>query len=378
MNSAATAAANSPLAAETEAAGGVFTEVAGRRIPRHFGDEGAEYRATREGAGIADRADRAQIRLWGKDPVRMVQGLISNDLAGAPANRAVYAALLTPKGRMLADLRAFRREGADGVEVVLDLPVEALAGTVDHLRKYVPPMFARWADATGETGLLGVYGPAAAALLGELVGTAVPLLREDELWEGTVRGLQVQLLGTREFGGEPGFDLFAPAALLPTLWATLLAGAEGARPVGRGALETLRVEAGRPRYGADLSEETIPTEAWESTGLMERGVSFSKGCYTGQEVIVRIAHRGHVNRHLRGLLLGDSPAPVPRTPVHHPDTGKEVGWITSVATSPRLGRTIALGYLRRELGPGDPARVGGAEGDAAVVSELPFPGTEPG
>ncbi|HEX7241219.1 MAG TPA: hypothetical protein VF263_13175, partial [Longimicrobiaceae bacterium] len=109
--------------------GAAFTEVAGRRVPAHFGDAAAEYRAVREGAGVADRADRALVRLWGKDPVRMVQGLISNDLAKAPPGRGVYAAMLTPKGRMIAELRAFRRELPEGTEVLLDLPREALEGT---------------------------------------------------------------------------------------------------------------------------------------------------------------------------------------------------------------------------------------------------------
>jgi folate-binding protein YgfZ len=142
--------------------------------------------------------------------------------------------------------------------------------------------------------------------------------------------------------------------------------------VGFGALETLRIEEGRPRYGRELTEETIPTEAFESTGLMSRAISFHKGCYTGQEVIVRIAHRGHVNRNLRGLLLGEAPAPAASAPLFHPETGKEIGWVTSSAHSPRAGQTVALAFVRRELGPGDRVRVGAADGAEATVSSLPF------
>lgn len=364
-----TAAADSPLREAEEALGAAFTEVAGRRVPRRFGDPAAEYRAVREAAGVADRADRARIRLWGRDPVKMVQGLLTNDLAGAPAGRGVYAAMLTPKGRMVAELRAFRLARAGGTEVLLDLPREALEGTREHLRKFVPPMFARWADVSEETGSLGVYGPRSRGLLGRALGVEVPALAEDAFAEVPHDGATVLVIGTRSVGGEEGFDLVAPAGALPGLWRALLDA--GAAPVGRGALETLRIEAGVPRYGAELTEEVIPTEAFEAVGMVPRAISFTKGCYTGQEVIVRIAHRGHVNRHLRGLRLGDAPAP-PDARLFHPDTGKDVGRITSAAFSPALGETVALAYVRRELGPGDGVRVGSAQGELATVAALPF------
>src|SRR4051794_32121624 len=148
--------------------------------------------------------------------------------------------------------------------------------------------------------------------------------------------------------------------------------AAGARPAGLGAIETLRIEAGRPRFGADLTEDVIPTEAFEESGLMERAISFTKGCYTGQEVIIRIAHRGHVNKHLRGLLLGDAPAPAPGTRLVNAETGKDAGWLTSVAHSPMLGQAVALGYVRREVEPGAAVRLGATDGAAATVVRLPF------
>jgi folate-binding protein YgfZ len=352
-----------------EEAGAAWATVAGREVARHFGDGAREYRAVREAAGVAERGDRARFRLWGKDPARMVHGLITNDLLKAEPGRGVYAAMLTPKGRMVADLRVFRR--ADG-EVLVDVAREALEGTREHFRKMVPPMFARWKDATDDVVEIGVYGPRSRELLSAVTVAEVPELAEDAFAEPEFGGARLLVAATREAGLEEGYDVCVPAEHAGALWTALRDA--GARPVGFGALETLRIEAGRPRYGIDLTEETIPTEAYESAGLMARAISFNKGCYTGQEVIVRIAHRGHVNRHLRGVRLGDSPAPAPRTPFIHSETGKDVGWVTSAAFSPRLGETVALGYLRREVQPGMQVRIGDAAGPVAEVVELPFGG----
>ena len=366
--------AESPLRARQEERGAVWAEVAGRRVARHYGDSAAEYRAVRAGAGVAERGDRARIRLWGKDPVKMVHGLVTNDLLKAPAGQGVYAAMLTPKGRTIAEMRVFRRERPEGVEVLLELPREALEGTREHFRKFVPPMFAKWADASDSIGELGAYGPRSRELVGRVLGIDLPALAEDAFVEAEFGGASVLVAATRYVGLEEGFDLFAPAEILADLWTALLdrGGDLDARPVGLGTIETLRIEAGRPRYGADLTEEVIPTEAFEESGLLERVVSFTKGCYTGQEVIIRIAHRGHVNKHLRGFLLGDAPAPAPGTKVFNPASGKEAGWLSSVAFSPMLGQTVALGYARREMEPGSTVRVGSTEGGEATVVRLPF------
>lgn len=359
----------SPLRDVQDAAGAAWTEVAGRLVARHYGDPEAEYRAVRESAGLAERGDRARIRLWGKDPVKMIQGLITNDLLKSPSGQGVYAAMLTPKGRTLADLRVFRRELPDGVEVLLELPREALAGTRDHLKRMVPPMFAKQADVSETLSQLGVHGPRAREMVADVLGTDPPR-EEDAHVEASFGGAPVTVAATRQAGLEDGFDLFVGVDGAAALWAALVDA--GGRPVGRGALETLRIEAGRPRFGAELTEEVIPTEAFEETGLMERAISFTKGCYTGQEVIIRIAHRGHVNRHLRGLLLGDAPAPAAGTRLINAETGKDVGWMTSVAWSPMLAQTVALGYVRREVAPGATLRAASAEGPEAAVVRLPF------
>jgi len=360
--------ATNPVAELQAAAGAVWDELAGRRIARHYGDEGDDYFAIREAAGLAERGDRARIRLWGKDPVRMLHGLITNDLLKAAPGQGVYAAMLTPKGRTLAELRAFRRELPEGVEVLVELPREALEGTRDHLRRMVPPMFAKWADVSDKVAQLGVYGPRSREIVSAVLGVEPPAA-EDAHAEATFAEARVMVAVTREIGLEEGFDLFVAAEAAAALW-TALAEA-GARPVGFDALETLRIEAGRPRYGAELTEDVIPTEAFEESGLMERAISFSKGCYTGQEVIIRIAHRGHVNRHLRGLLLGDAPAE-PGMRLYAPENGRDVGWLTSVTRSPLLGQRIALGFVRREVEPAATIRAGSADGGEAMVVKLPF------
>jgi folate-binding protein YgfZ len=361
----------SPLRELLLAEGAVEGGAGAAAVALHFGDPSAEYRAVREGAGLAVRSDRARFRLHGRDPVRMLHGLITNDLQGAPEGSGVYAAMLNPKGRTVADLRAFRREGP---EVLVSVAAGAREGVAAHLGKYVPPLFARWEDVTGAVAEIGVYGPEARAVVGRVLpGTELPD-REDGSVEAGHGGARVLVAATREAGLEDGYDLFVEAPAAAALWSALR---EGARPVGFAALETLRVEAGRPRYGTELTDETIPTETFAETGLMERAISFTKGCYTGQEVIVRIAHRGHVNRHLRGLLLGDAPPPAARTALVHPQTGREVGWTTSAAVSPRLGQTVALAYVRREVEPGAAVGLGRAEGPPVTVVRLPFEGGGP-
>jgi len=360
---------SSPLHDATSAQGAVMGAVGGCALPRHFGDPAAEYAALREGAVVIDRADLARLRMHGRDPVRMVQGLITNDLAGSPADRAVYAAMLTAKGRMVSELRAARTAGPDGEEVWLDLPREALQGTREHLARFVPPLFARVEDLTGRGGTLGLYGPRAGGALASVFATTAPDLPEDSLLELSFEERPVLALRTLYTGSPGGWDLWADDDMLPRLWDAFLETDPGARPAGFGTLDTARIEAGRPRYGLDLTLDTIPQEAYERTGMMTRAVSFTKGCYTGQEVVVRIAHRGRVNRHLRGLHLGDAPVPPPRSPVTVPGSGKEVGWTTSACMSPWLGETVALAYLRREVGDGDPLQVGDATGAAA---SLPF------
>lgn len=339
-----------------DAAGACWSDDAAP-VPRNYGDPAAEYQAACSGAVAAERSDRSIVRVHGRDPVKMIQGLISNDIVNAPADRAVYAAVLTPKGKMVADVRVLRH----GPDLLLETDAAAAEGLMQHLRKFVPPLFAKFENADAAWGELGVYGPTARAVVAEVLGIALPdESAQDDVHAGAVGDAGLIAIATSYFG-VPGFDVLVPAPALETVWRALVSA--GARPVGHATLDVLRIEAGSPRWGAELTDTTIPLEA----GLRERAISETKGCYTGQEVIIRILHRGHVNRVLRHILMGDATAPVPEAPLVRAEDGRNVGRITSAAWSPRFGQTIALGYVRREVEPGAKLHLESADGPVVTV-----------
>jgi aminomethyltransferase len=314
-----------------------------RSAVRSYGDTAAEYAAARERAIVVDRADRALLRVYGRDPVKMVHGLVTNDVEHLAAGAHVYAALLTPKGKILADLRVIRRDN----DLLLEFDRAAMANVTDTLKKYVPPLFARVEDVSASLGVLGVYGPAARVVLDKI--EASPLVMETD------------------YTGGPGFDLVVDVNQMETLQDAAVAA--GAARAGHAVLDVLRIEAGQPRWGAELDEDVIPIEA----GIADRAISTTKGCYTGQEVIIRILHRGHVNRHLRGLLLGEAPTPAAGQELFTAGTARAMGRVTSACFSPRLQQSIALAYVRREVEPGATVRLGSEPGLPARVVELPFP-----
>lgn len=307
----------------------------------------AEYHVARESAVVVDRSDRGLLRVFGRDPARMVHGLVSNDVTGLGPGQSLYAVMLTPKGRMIADLRVIRRDS----DLLLEADVAALPAIRENLAHYVPPLFARSEDVSGQYRVLGVYGPRC----------------DEALRAGVASVTEPVLIMDTEYAGLPGRDVVVPAASFEALWSALVTA--GARPAGRATLEVLRIEAGSPRWGAELDGDVIPLEA----GLGERAISTTKGCYTGQEVIIRILHRGHVNRLLRGILLGEH-APAERgAELFREGDAKAVGRVTSSCWSPRLDETIALAFVRRQVEPGTVLRLGGPAGAEARVVELPFP-----
>jgi folate-binding protein YgfZ len=329
---------------------------------RSYSEPAADYAAAVAHVAVARRTERSFIRVFGRDPVRMVQGLASNDIARASAQRAVYTAVLTPKGKMIADVRVFRR----GADLLLEVDAAAAGPLMAHLRKFVPPLFARVDAADGEWCVHTVVGPAAAETLRSVLQVGTLPDAEDAACSAKYGDHDVVddvVIVATSYARVPGFDLLATPPAGDRLRSALLEA--GAAPLGSATLDVLRIEAGTPKWGAELDETVIPLEA----GLRSRAISETKGCYTGQEVVVRILHRGHVNWLLRGLRLGDSPAPARGTELTD-GTGKVRARVTSAAWSPWQGETIALAYVRREVEPGDTLPL--ERGGTAVVVELPF------
>lgn len=330
----------------------------------------ADYTAVREAVAVIERSDLAHFRVHGRDPVRMINGLITNDVTQIEPKRAVYAAMLTPKGRVITDMRVITVNGENGRELLLEVPVVAAESVREHFSKYIPPLFARW-SMDDEWRVEGLYGPRSPEVVRRLFNVD-PDKVEDAVEIGGINGREVRIVASR-ITGEIGFDLVfrrdAADDVIPAIDAEV-ENAKGRR-IDLTTFDVARVEAGRPRLGIDLSEENFPAEAFETTDLMDRAISFSKGCYTGQEVVVRIAHRGRVNRHLRGLRISGDNLPGVRTPVFDADGEREIGWTASAVMSPRVGGPIALAYIRREVGPGDEVRVGDG-GQPARVVDLPF------
>lgn len=360
----------SPLRTHHEALGARFTEVFNREVPRNYGDPAAEYRAAHRSAVLVDRSGRGLVRAYGRDPVGMVHGLATADIQAVTERQGVYSAMLTPKGRMVAEMRVFRR----GAELLIDTSYAALPGLMAHFRKYVPPLFAEFQDVSDDWSMLSVFGPRAREYVGGGLSVSMPAFMPEcgAVWTSIHK--QVPGLGPDDadvliartcYTGMDGYDIFVPTAAVEATWTALRD--DGLVPAGHGTLDVLRIEAGQPRWGSELTEDVIPLEA----GLRERAISETKGCYTGQEVIVRILHRGHVNRRLRRLRFGDLPTPDAGTKLIRPSDGRVVGVVTSACYSPLVKETIGLGYVRREVIPPARLHIGTQDGPGVGVSELP-------
>lgn len=341
--------------------GAIFAARDGGRTPRHFGDPREEYRAATEGCGVVGRGDRRLLRIHGRAPRRMLHGILTNRIPEPPAGgagEAVYGAILTPKGRMVADLTTLWLGAGEGEGLGLDVATGGHAAAMGHFNRFLPPRFARVDDLSDETGLLTLLGPGAERAAADAFGAA-PAEGYALLDGGPAKG---GLLVVRGVEQAPSWDVWAPAARLAECWRRTEDA--GAAPVGWAVWDTLRIEAGLPAFGVDMNETTIPVEA----GLLDRAFDHDKGCYTGQEVIVRIRHRGRVNWHLRALRFGDA-APAAGAQLFEAGGTKVRGRVTSVAQSPRFGQAIGLGYVRREVEPPATLRLGSGSGPEAGVEE---------
>ncbi|MDP9292935.1 MAG: folate-binding protein [Actinomycetota bacterium] len=303
----------------------------------------SEYRALTEGCGLLDRSERGKLALTGGEAAEFLQGQVTNDVEALGPGQGCYAAFLTPKGKMLGDLRVLHL----GDELFLDTERASLQELFNMIRRFKLGRDVELHKRTLERGLLSLIGPEARTVAGaDGLGPA-----EYDSAPAVLAGVPVRLVAT-----DVGVDIICEAACTAELAAAL----DGAVPVSEAAAEILRVERGRPRYGLDLDDSVIPQEA----GLNDRAVSFSKGCYVGQETVARLHYRGKPNRHLRGLRLGGL---VERgEPLRLGE--REVGRVGSAVLSPVHG-PIALALVRREAAPGDTVAVGDT---TATVVALPF------
>lgn len=340
--------------------------------PAHYGDAAAEYEAVRGGgAGLFDLSARGRIEVSGAEAVQFLNGLVTNDVKALEDGAWMSAAFPNVQGRLLARARVVRAGGA----YLFDTEEATSAAVLKNLERFTLAGDFRVRDLTRETATLSVQGAGAGRVVAGVFGDGAARVERGRTHLAEFQKQGVTIIRATHTA-EDGFDLFAGAGEAGALW-DALAGA-GARPAGRETLEVLRVEAGLPRYGVDMTEANVVLEVAE-----EDAVSFTKGCYVGQEIIARIHWRGHVAKKLTGLLLdletgaGASRGGVARAGqwrVKSAD-GREVGRVTSVVFSPRLEREVALAVVKYDyLAPGTEVRIfaGDEERGAARVAALPL------
>jgi folate-binding protein YgfZ len=352
-------------------AGARFLELNGMEGVRDYGEAAAEYQALRESSGILDLSFRGRLCVLGADRMAFLNGQVTNNVKDLKTGEGCYAALVTAKGKMQSDLNIYCLEN----ELLLDFEPGLSAAVRARLENYIIAEDARVAEAAPHYGLLSAQGPRAAAVLEGLS------LRGPQKAFGVARIEEADLgeiyVANQPRTGTAGFDLFIPAEAMPAAAEKVLtaARAAGGRWCGWTALETARIEAGLPRFGADMDGTNLPPEA----GLDNRAVSYSKGCYIGQEVIARIRTYGQVAKGLRGLRLPDELAALPARGDKLFLGAKEAGYITSATFSPALRANIALGYVRREAnqtGTELLVETGGKRFPARIV-DLPFVVAQP-
>lgn len=354
----------SPLRDLEVAAGATFGEWFGWELPVRFADPLLEHRAIRAGAGLIDLSYRGILELTGKDRARFLNGMVTNDVKSLKPGSGLYAAMLNAHGKLIADMRIYALADA----YWLELHTTLIPKVREALERHLIADQVEVRDRSMEFVLMALQGPASVELLEGLGMKVAKSLADYQHLEAAIEAVPVRVIRVSETG-EEGFVIVVPMAAAHAVWLALRqAGYDGEpRSVGMEAVNILRIEAGTPWYGLDMDETILLQEA----GL-EQAISFSKGCYIGQETVARIAHRGHVNRHLVGLLINTDEVPVSDTPLLYEQ--REVGRVTSAVHSLSLDRPIALGYVRRELmAPGTVLELRSPDGvGSAEIVSLPF------
>jgi folate-binding protein YgfZ len=331
-----------PLVHEEQTAGARLAEFNGCRLPELFSTFDAEYRAAREHVALFDTNWHAFVDLTGPDRVRYLNAIVSNDIKTLDQGRGTLALLLNPQAHILAELEVYALP--DKLLVLSHASVRER--TVATLDKFIIMDDVTLADVTEQVGTIAVEGPRAGTVISEACGLALEGFPEHAIAEGKIDGVPCHLFRHSHFG-EPGAEIVAPREHLPLLWPSLYASvhAQHGAAIGTRALNTLRLEAGLPWFPDDFNDTVIPHEA----ALETTHISFSKGCYTGQEIVERVRSRGQVNRRRVRLKFSSAEPPVPLTRLRTKDAeAKEVGIVTSSAFSPKAGTAIGMAYVRRE------------------------------
>jgi folate-binding protein YgfZ len=340
----------------------VMTDRDGWSVPASYGDALFEYAAIREGgAGLIDLSSRGRLLVSGSEAVQFLNGLITNDVKTLELQHWMPAVFPNVQGRLLAGVRVIRRD--DGF--LIDTESSTHEVVMKTLGRFTLAGDFYVTDLTEGLAHLSVQGAKAQSVIREVFGEPGSNIEHHAVRTTRWQDDEVTIIRATHTG-EDGFDLLVSANKAPALWQSLQAA--GARPCGFDALEILRVEAGQGRYGIDMDETNVVSET-----NLDDAVSFTKGCYLGQEIIARIKYRGHVAKKLTGLVF-DRPSNIEAGAQIHSVDDKEIGRVTSRTLSPHLGNTIALGYVKFDyLAPGTSVTVlVGDTGYTARVVALPI------
>ena len=365
----------SPLDQVHTRLGATMIERDGWSVPESYGDKLFEYASVREGgAGLIDQSSRGRILVSGSEAVQFLNGLITNDMKTLAVHTWMPAAFPNVQGRLLASVRVIRLADEEtGKNVCPTFLIDTEPATHERVLKTIERFTLagdfRVTDITGQTVMLSVQGKKAVNVVRLVMGDEAPNLAAQQAMkippqQGEVASEVTVIRATHT--AADGVDLLVNSEQASSLWDALVIA--GARPSGYDAFEILRIEAGVPRYGVDMDETNVVTEV-----ALDEAVSYTKGCYVGQEIIARIKYRGHVARKLTGLLFDQAVTVEANASIKSQDQ-KDIGRITSSTYSPHLGRTVALGYLKYDyLAPGTGVKViSDAEEFEAKVTELPF------
>ena len=346
-----------PLAAHHQAAGAKLVEYGGCLLPELFSDFETEYRAAKEAAALFDTNWQAVMTFGGRDRVKYLHAITSNDVKSLAEKQGVQALLLNPQGHILAELEIYALQ--DCLLSLSHLSVREQTGAT--LKKYILGSQVRFEDVSDSIATIAMEGPKAADIIGQATGLSLDGFSERSIAESAVAGVPCRVIRRSHFGGE-GVELIAPRQHIELLWSTLHAmlHAVGGKAIGMKTVNTLRLEAGVPWFPADFNSAMIPHEA----GVEISHISYNKGCYTGQEIVERVRARGQVNKKRVRLKFSSDTPPEVGTKLRA--GGNEIGFVTSAAFSPATGAAIGMGYVRREqFAPGSKVEYGG--GTAEVI-----------